>query len=255
MSTTTSSVATSTYKNIHATTSINLIGDKAKKSSKTEVHIQKQSNVEPYISSVQDLPQKTNEVEKSSLLKQDESIKPYIDIKVNGQDGPITVNLNSYVTVSWTSKGVLSCVSNKNNKSLSGSEIININAQTTNPFVIKCVSTDGDNVSDSVSLNINGSNIENIDPYGVVPLKSGDVYTPDQLNLIDCTYHGTNCKPMTTIYQDVQPASVQKQVFDCWSYQVEQKKLDESYAQNGTLFSGARANADSALKAKYASCF
>lgn len=117
---------------------------------------------------------------------------PYVNLKVNGQDGPITVNLNTTVTASWTSSGVVSCSGSNNNKPLSGSEVIYIDNKTTSPFTIKCLLPDGTTISDSVALKITGSTFDNYDPYNVLS-GSGNAYSPEQLNSIDCAYYGRNC--------------------------------------------------------------
>lgn len=50
----------------------------------------------------------------------------------------------------------------------------------------------GTTVSDSVALNITGKTLYNDDPYGVL-YGTGNVYSPEQLNAIECVYYGRNC--------------------------------------------------------------
>lgn len=80
----------------------------------------------------------------------------YIDLKVNGQDGPVTVDRGSLVKTSWESSGVVSCSGSTNKKPLYGNETISIDGYTTSPFTIKCLTSNGAIVSDSVVLNIIG---------------------------------------------------------------------------------------------------
>jgi hypothetical protein len=119
-------------------------------------------------------------------------ITPYINLKVNEQDGPITIKVNSLVNVSWTSANVVSCSGSTSDKPLNGRETIRIDNNTTSPFTIRCLTSNGIIVSDSVVLNITGKTLDNDDPYGVL-YGTGIPYTADQLNQIDCAYYGRNC--------------------------------------------------------------
>lgn len=98
---------------------------------------------------------------------------------------------------------------------------------------------------------------DNSDPYGVSS-NSGIHYSPDELNAIDCAYYGTNCAKTGTVinnYYQITPAQAPVSTVNCANYQVEKNNLDNYYSQSGTLFSGARTNAYSALEAKYSGCF
>jgi hypothetical protein len=129
--------------------------------------------------------------------KSNENSNPYVNLKVNEQDGPITIKTNSLVNVSWTSANVVSCSGSARDKPLNGRETINVDSDTISPFTIRCLTSNGIIVSDSVVLNITDKTPYNYDPYNVL---SGDsingekiIYSPDQLNSIDCAYYGRNC--------------------------------------------------------------
>ncbi len=129
------------------------------------------------------------------LAKKDTT--PYVNLKVNEQDGPITIKANTLVNVSWTSANVVSCSGSSNNKPLNGRETINVDSDTVSPFTIRCLTSNGMTVSDSVVLNITDKTPYNYDPYNVLSGESinGEkiIYSPDQLNAIDCAYYGRNC--------------------------------------------------------------
>lgn len=96
------------------------------------------------------------------------------------------------------------------------------------------------------------------DPYNVLS-GSGNAYSPEQLNSIDCAYYGRNCSAPAPVqmnnYYQYTPPTTQTQTVNCDNYQIEKNNLDELHAQSGTLFSGARINAENALKARYAGCY
>ena len=111
--------------------------------------------------------------------------------------------------------------------------------------------------SDQKSCQIQQQN-NNPDPYGVL-YGTGINYSPEELNAIDCAYYGRNCSKTNTVqinnYYQTPPPATQTQTINCSNYQTEKNNLDQYYADHGTLFSGARASAENALQAKYASCF
>jgi len=73
---------------------------------------------------------------------------PFVDIKVNGKNGPLTLDLPQDVTVSWTSSGVTSCRSGSSvTKPVSGSQTVSV--KNSGAFQITCVGPSG-SVSDSV---------------------------------------------------------------------------------------------------------
>jgi len=79
---------------------------------------------------------------------------PTVDIKINGQNGPISLNSPQNVTISWTSSNVTSCVS-QTAKPTSGSDTVYINASGN--IGISCTGPYG-TVTDSVSINLANSN-------------------------------------------------------------------------------------------------
>jgi hypothetical protein len=99
---------------------------------------------------------------------------------------------------------------------------------------------------------------EDNDPYKVLS-ESGNAYSPEQLNAIDCAYYGRNCNTFTPTqnsetYQNTSP-TIQPQSVNCSNYKIEMNNLLQSASNRGTLFSGADAQKQSALKAKYPGCY
>lgn len=80
---------------------------------------------------------------------------PSVDLKANGSDGPIEIDKDEQVLLSWVTQNIQSCTANFNPNPSIPSGI-----QTTNPissnttFNIVCVNDVGDTASDSVSVNI-----------------------------------------------------------------------------------------------------
>lgn len=95
------------------------------------------------------------------------------------------------------------------------------------------------------------------DPYGV--FKQGFVYSPEERIAVECATYGTSCPQTSTVqinnYYETIQSSPQTPMVNCSNYQAEKTNLDNYYSQNGTLFSGARASAMDALKARYPGCF
>ncbi len=78
---------------------------------------------------------------------------PVPDIKANGSNGPVTINYNTSVTISWTSTNATSCsVSPGSLGGTSGSQNITLTSSTT--YNISC-SGAGGNGFDSVTVNVN----------------------------------------------------------------------------------------------------
>lgn len=84
-----------------------------------------------------------------------DTTKPFVDIKADGKNGPITVIKNSQITLSWTSEGMVSCAAGTKNKPLAGSEKINLGSES-GSFVLSCRTASGSTYSDSVTVNIAG---------------------------------------------------------------------------------------------------
>jgi uncharacterized repeat protein (TIGR01451 family) len=83
---------------------------------------------------------------------------PTVDIKANGSDGPITIQSGTQATLSWTSQNANSCYASggpwSGTKQLSGSESTPTITQSTT-FAITCTNSQGQTVSDSVTINVN----------------------------------------------------------------------------------------------------
>ena len=85
---------------------------------------------------------------------------PTVDLKVNGGQGPVTVQYGTSVTLSWTSSSVNSCTASENNVTnwegqvaVSGSKVTS-GLSDSNVFTINCTSSGGQSASDSVVVNV-----------------------------------------------------------------------------------------------------
>lgn len=78
----------------------------------------------------------------------------FVDVKVNGQDGIVSLSSSRDVTVSWTSGNVTSCSSPGGAKPLSGSESYYID--TSGTFALSCIGPTG-TVTDSVAISLTSS--------------------------------------------------------------------------------------------------
>ena len=128
---------------------------------------------------------------------------PFVDLKVSGSDGPITVPYNSAVNLSWNSSNVTSCYASgdwSGTKSISGSETVSsITSQKV--FTIHC-SGPGGSTSDSVtvyvsSLSFNVS-LSASPSSGCVPLSNVSLtanvsrdFSGDLTYYFDCTSDGS----------------------------------------------------------------
>jgi len=82
---------------------------------------------------------------------------PMVDIKVNGQNGPLTFSSARSVTVSWTSSNVTSCSTSQEAKPLAGSQTVSVTGSGS--VGISCTGPYG-TVSDSVNITINNEDEE-----------------------------------------------------------------------------------------------
>jgi len=84
---------------------------------------------------------------------------PSVDIKANGSDGPVEVNYQDWVQLTWTSQNVSSCQASgdwSGSKSTSGQESLQLNTVKTYTFIIECEAQDGSGtVNDSVQIKVN----------------------------------------------------------------------------------------------------
>ncbi len=76
---------------------------------------------------------------------------PTLDVKVNGQDGIVTISSARNVTVSWTSTNMTSCSSPGGDKALSGS--VSYFVEESGTFVFSCTGPYG-TVTDSVAVSL-----------------------------------------------------------------------------------------------------
>jgi hypothetical protein len=82
--------------------------------------------------------------------------KPVVDIKANNSDGPITINYNSPVTLTWTVANATTCTGANGwsgAKNASGGSESTPNLTTAKTFTLSCTGTGG-TASDSVVVNI-----------------------------------------------------------------------------------------------------
>lgn len=80
---------------------------------------------------------------------------PVVDIKAEDLDGPVLVDKNANITLSWTTTDATTCSASggwTGVKAVSGSEIIN-NLETDQEFTLTCTNLAG-SASDSVTVNI-----------------------------------------------------------------------------------------------------
>lgn len=78
-----------------------------------------------------------------------------VDIKANGQDGPLTVTTSTTIDLSWTSANATSCSASNGwsgDKATSGSESIGT-LTSSKTFTLTCLGDEGSN-SDSVTINV-----------------------------------------------------------------------------------------------------
>ena len=79
-----------------------------------------------------------------------------VDLKVNGSDGPLTVNYGTSLNLTWTSLNAISCIASgawSGPKSLSGSETISNLTAGNYTFTLTCTGSLGSS-SDSVDVRI-----------------------------------------------------------------------------------------------------
>ncbi len=84
---------------------------------------------------------------------------PTVDLKVNNQNGPVTIAPNTSFTLSWTSSDVTASTCSASgswtgNKALSGSEATTTLASGSMVFTLTCVGANDIQASDSVTVNI-----------------------------------------------------------------------------------------------------
>ena len=83
------------------------------------------------------------------------SPQPTVDIKANGSDGPITIDYNAAVALSWISANSTSCTASNGwsgQKNTSGSENMG-NLTTSKTYALSCTGAGG-TASDSVTVNV-----------------------------------------------------------------------------------------------------
>jgi len=85
---------------------------------------------------------------------------PTVDIKVNGSNGPITINYDNSATLTWTSTDVTSCTASDDwsgNKAASGSESTG-NLVSSKTYALTCIGPGG-SASDSVTINVSSATL------------------------------------------------------------------------------------------------
>ena len=85
---------------------------------------------------------------------------PTVDLKIEGSDGPRTIQSGAYITPSWTSTNANYCTTSWNNGSTVNQGIVNYGTTITTPittsgtYTVTCSSPDGRSASDSVTVNV-----------------------------------------------------------------------------------------------------
>ncbi len=80
-----------------------------------------------------------------------------VDIKANNSNGPISLQYQDYVTLSWTSQNSVSCQASgdwSGSKSTSGSQSIQLNQVKDYTFTITCTDTNNQTATDSVTVEV-----------------------------------------------------------------------------------------------------
>ena len=77
-----------------------------------------------------------------------------VNLKVNGQDGPVEVEKRSRIVLSWISEGATRCrgVWSKNDIKLSGTAAGRITRDAT--IKVACINADGERADDAVVVNV-----------------------------------------------------------------------------------------------------
>lgn len=98
-------------------------------------------------------------------------VKPTVDIKAENSDGPLSIDKNTNITLSWTSADADTCVATGDwtgAKPHNGSEIIN-DLEVDQEFILTCENLSGP-TSDSVTVNIN------VPPPAILKVVINEVY-------------------------------------------------------------------------------
>ena len=138
--------ATINFKAIKASSSTNLSYDFSS-GSNSDCNVLKLDDGTDILSSVQDA--------KFTIVNQ--IPLPTIDLKANNVDGPISINYNQTVDLSWTSANAVTCLASNGwigTKTLTGSEV-SAKLIASKVFTLTCQNETGQ-VSDSVTINVNG---------------------------------------------------------------------------------------------------
>ncbi len=80
-----------------------------------------------------------------------------VDLKANGSDGPITLNVGSSVTLTWTSQGAVSCTASgdwSGPRSTSGSQVIQLNEARNYLFRLTCTNQFANQDTDEVQVRV-----------------------------------------------------------------------------------------------------
>ncbi|MBI4359252.1 MAG: DUF11 domain-containing protein [Candidatus Nealsonbacteria bacterium] len=131
---------------------------------------------------------------------------PAVDLRANGSDGPLTVNYNETVNLSWTSSNATYCTAAGDwagGKVLVGSEAVS-NLTSTRTYTLTCTNASGASAADSVTVMVGSSSsnlyasLEALPNNGTAPLNGVDLRATvtgtasGTINYrFDCTADGT----------------------------------------------------------------
>ncbi len=110
------------------------------------------------------------------------SAAPFVDIKANGSDGPVSVNYGEKVTLSWTSSGTDSCQASgdwSGTKPVSGSESTS-EITSKKEYKITCTGSAG-SASDTVFINVSSTPNLKVEKFAK-NLSDGTDYSKEQVS-------------------------------------------------------------------------
>lgn len=115
---------------------------------------------------------------------------PSVDLKINETNGPVTINYQQAVSLSWSSTNSTSCtLSPSNLNDLNNTGVSSGALTTTTTFTVSCLGNGG-STSDSVEVIVNppvvsAASLGNNNQLGSKTYKTGDLNKDDKINIYD----------------------------------------------------------------------
>lgn len=105
---------------------------------------------------VPDVPEKPTADDTKGIFLQPEPIfdTVFVDLKVDGQDGPVTVAAGSRIVISWISEGAARCRGNWSRNDIKSSGTVAGRLKHSIAIKVSCIDMDGHRADDSVLVNI-----------------------------------------------------------------------------------------------------